>query len=67
MEKLCSRCNKPFGCKSEMPGCWCEQVELNSDTLHHLKMNYDNCLCPACLENFKAGQELEVLQLKRTR
>jgi hypothetical protein len=52
--KKCSKCGESFACKQEEMGCWCEQVELSMEALNHLKENYENCLCPACLKTFEA-------------
>ncbi len=50
--KKCSKCNSVFECGHEKPGCWCENLFLDLNTLKELKDNYDNCLCPACLKSF---------------
>lgn len=50
--KTCSKCNKPFGCKADERGCWCENLTLSTETLVKLKAEYDNCLCPECLATF---------------
>jgi len=34
--KNCSRCNKPFTCCNEKPGCWCETLTLDTSTLSTL-------------------------------
>ena len=56
MEKKCSKCSKPFGCKNEAGGCWCEDVRLTEKTLELLKERYTNCLCPDCLKEIEARQ-----------
>jgi len=52
MEKNCSKCGTPFGCKAEGPGCWCESLQVAPETLAQLRGQYDNCLCPSCLQQF---------------
>jgi hypothetical protein len=52
MQKTCSKCGVQFSCQNEMPGCWCERVQLNQETLDELKATYENCLCPVCLQGF---------------
>jgi len=52
MEKNCSKCGVTFGCKNEAPGCWCESLQLGTDTLAELRAQYDNCLCPLCLATY---------------
>ena len=54
MTKKCSKCEMPFNCQNESRGCWCENLQLSSQQLAHLKENYDNCLCPKCLKEFEA-------------
>lgn len=55
--KNCSKCNTPFVCDCENPGCWCENLFIDLDTLDKLKKQYDNCLCPACLSKYAIKQE----------
>ncbi len=50
--KNCSRCNDLFECSCETAGCWCESLYIDLDTLNELKEDYDNCLCPSCLEKY---------------
>jgi hypothetical protein len=59
LEKTCSKCGAPFGCKSETGGCWCEDIKLDPLTLDKLKQDFENCLCPKCLKEFElvAGQD----------
>ncbi len=52
MQKTCSKCQTPFSCKNEAPGCWCESLHLTAETLAHLKQKYDNCLCTSCLQQY---------------
>lgn len=51
--KKCSKCSVTFECCNEQPGCWCEKLFLDMDTLNDLKAKYDNCLCPACLKEYE--------------
>ena len=52
MQKNCSKCGLAFNCQNETSGCWCEKVYLSKESLDALRRNYQNCLCPACLESF---------------
>lgn len=61
MEKKCSKCNTAFNCTNESSGCWCEQVTLSTQVLSYLEENYDNCLCPDCLQEF---EKLNTLRLQ---
>lgn len=63
MQKTCSKCGNVFGCKNEAPGCWCESIYVDVTTLALLKEQFDNCLCPACLQsysNFPSPKQEEV-------
>ena len=53
MQKNCSKCGSAFDCCNEIPGCWCENLQLDQQTLDALKNNFDNCLCPACLKTYE--------------
>ena len=62
MEKTCSRCKAPFTCQNEARGCWCEDLTLSPETLALLRQQFDNCLCPACLQSYASehkGEEAE--------
>src|SRR5258708_39132278 len=50
--KQCSRCGKEFGCGQGEPGCWCEPVVLDRETLAEIRELAGDCLCPACLTSF---------------
>jgi cobalamin transport system permease protein len=50
--KGCSRCGKEFGCAQGEPGCWCESVVLDRETLAEIRELADDCLCPDCLTSF---------------
>ena len=52
MDKACSRCGKRFHCNSPIPGCWCEKVTLDQTRWKAAKENYQNCVCPTCLNLF---------------
>lgn len=54
--KRCPLCGRSFGCRQGEPGCWCEAVELDRDTLAQIRALADDCLCPSCLGTF-ARQE----------
>jgi len=55
LEKHCSKCQATFGCKNEGPGCWCESLQVPLETLGQLRVQYENCLCPACLREYATG------------
>jgi hypothetical protein len=57
MEKTCSRCGKTFGCGSGAPGCWCEDVQLENETLQQLRDSFANCLCPPCLRAYQSPEK----------
>ena len=42
-----------FNCCNEVPGCWCENVQLDQKALDALKNEFDNCLCPTCLKAYE--------------
>jgi iron complex transport system permease protein len=50
--KQCPVCGRAFGCRQGEPGCWCESVELNRETLGQIRALADDCLCPSCLGAF---------------
>jgi hypothetical protein len=52
MQKNCSKCGTAFNCGNEMPGCWCENLQLDQKALDTLKNNFENCLCPECLKAY---------------
>jgi iron complex transport system permease protein len=56
--KRCALCGRSFGCRQGEPGCWCESVELDRETLAQIRSLADDCLCPSCLDGF-ARQEAE--------
>ena len=59
MQKTCSKCGATFGCKNEAPGCWCESVCVDAPTLALLREQFDNCLCPVCLQSYSNLQALQ--------
>jgi hypothetical protein len=50
LQKHCSKCGAAFGCKNDARGCWCESLQVTTETLVQLKETYANCLCLSCLE-----------------
>ena len=62
--KKCSKCYIEFDCCNEQRGCWCEQVQLSSETLKTLKQNFDNCLCPRCLKEYGEGESKNACTLE---
>lgn len=57
--KQCSKCKAEFTCTAPVSGCWCEQYQLNADTLATLRTQYADCLCPLCLSGIASAQERE--------
>ena len=56
--KNCSRCNKPFTCCNEKPGCWCETLILDTTTLNKLRTEFADCLCQDCLRVYANAEGL---------
>jgi hypothetical protein len=50
-------CNTDFECCNEKPGCWCESLTIDIETLNNLKKNYNNCLCPVCLATYTTNEK----------
>lgn len=50
--KRCALCGRAFGCRQGEPGCWCESIELDRETLAQIRSLADGCLCPSCLSAF---------------
>lgn len=51
--KLCSKCNRSFPCHSETDGrCWCMDYRISPNILTGLRDQFDNCLCPECLDDY---------------
>jgi hypothetical protein len=63
LEKQCSKCQQPFGCKNEAPGCWCESLHVPIEALKELKQQFDNCLCPSCLKQYTVTEEVKGQEL----
>lgn len=55
--KNCSKCSSLFECSCETYGCWCENMFVDIKTLAEIKNQFDNCLCPACLNKYTIKQE----------
>jgi hypothetical protein len=45
----CPVCARAFRCGGGAPGCWCEAIALQPETLAELRTLADACLCPGCL------------------
>lgn len=56
-ETLCESCGARFSCGANVGECWCFTVVLNPQTLSNLRENYENCLCPGCLNKTKSTVE----------
>lgn len=52
--KKCSKCGDGFQCGCDASGCWCEGLTVEKTTLEQLKNQFDNCLCPKCLEQYSS-------------
>ena|GEM_PF-2198575 len=49
----CERCGRRFVCGGvKLEACWCAEVELSDSARALLRGRYQNCLCPACLQQF---------------
>ncbi|TGK18108.1 hypothetical protein EHO61_11710 [Leptospira fluminis] len=57
-EKKCSKCFRPFGCRADEGGCWCDSANLNDLTLSKLRLLFDDCLCSSCLSEFETASEV---------
>ena len=65
--KYCPRCHSTFECKAgNILLCQCNTVILSDREKEYLSNNYDDCLCAACLNEFKlilkntsASEEIE--------
>lgn len=55
--KKCSKCFTEFECIREKSGCWCEAVILDEKALAHLKTEFTDCLCSACLRSYAVTAE----------
>lgn len=51
-QSVCERCNEPFSCGAQSPGCWCAEVKLKEEARARLREQYKSCLCRSCLEQF---------------
>jgi len=47
--KSCEYCGNSFGCGAKAEGCWCAEVTLDEQIRDELKLRFQDCLCPACL------------------
>jgi iron complex transport system permease protein len=50
--KTCPLCGTQFECAQGRPGCWCETVVLQRETLVEIRAAASGCICPACLSGF---------------
>jgi Cysteine-rich CWC len=48
-QKKCGVCGEIFSCGAPEPGCWCEGMELTSESAARLRARHSDCLCPHCL------------------
>ncbi len=50
MKKVCQRCSKSFSCREDrIELCCCSKVSLAIGVRDYIKDNYNDCLCPQCL------------------
>jgi iron complex transport system permease protein len=54
--KSCGLCDVRFGCGQGRPGCWCEEISLQPETLAEIRSLAMDCICRDCLAGF-AQQE----------
>lgn len=54
--KTCPLCEEQFECAQGQPGCWCEAVDLERQTLADIRAVAYGCLCPTCLSGFAASE-----------
>ncbi|TAN34932.1 iron ABC transporter permease [bacterium] len=50
--KTCPLCEEQFECAQGRPGCWCETVVLERQTLAEIRAVAYGCVCPNCLSSF---------------
>src|SRR5438132_14223718 len=50
--KTCALCAEQFECAQGQPGCWCEALVLERQTLADIRAMAYGCLCPTCLSGF---------------
>lgn len=48
--KICPKCSNSFNCCGESD-CWCENVKIPTANSNFILLNYQGCLCPACLNS----------------
>ena len=54
-KKSCARCKTGFECKSgSILLCQCSKVELTAEQTEYVSVQYDDCLCLACLKDLQA-------------
>lgn len=55
--KSCPLCDARFGCGQGRPGCWCEAVSLQPETLAEIRTLAADCLCAGCLAGFAEREQ----------
>ncbi|WP_083261429.1 cysteine-rich CWC family protein [Crocinitomix algicola] len=51
MKKQCTKCHASFECKvEEIENCHCTKVKLEQEILEQLRNEFEDCLCPKCLD-----------------
>ena len=54
MEKVCPNCKKTFDCKADdIKSCKCNSIEVNTESLEMIKLEFENCLCFECLKQYE--------------
>lgn len=52
--KTCPRCETEFECKTgSILLCQCSKVEMTAEQLEYSSMQYEDCLCRACLKELR--------------
>jgi hypothetical protein len=53
-QKQCPRCGAGFAChRAAVAQCPCRKVELTAAQRAFMATHYDDCLCPACLQQMQ--------------
>ena len=58
---ICESCGEEFGCGAKLDGCWCNDVKLPEYAAEALKVKFDKCLCPTCLERSIQQKKIDVV------
>lgn len=58
--KTCPLCREHFGCAQGRPGCWCESIVLQRETLAAIHVAAEGCICPVCLSGFAEKERARI-------